>query len=381
LVGGEALAEVYPGARQVRPTEAAAADCDLLVAGSLTQPLLDSLARGHRVLLLANGTAPGEALRFKSPWWFPTAGDSNLGTIVRPAAALGDFPHEGWCDLPWFDLIQGATALVHDGPLASAAPIIQAGDMPLRQQTRSLLFEARVGTGRLLATTLNLTSNVVARDPAARCLLDNLVAYARGDRFAPQAALSEQELAAALAPGLDLASPVLEGFAGLVAASPDPHSGQTPEAPPAETAWWGHPCRTWIVRQDDGARSISWETAPLPQEIRGAGATFVWSGKLGWVSEPAQGFSLALDGTPVLKFEVTTQVTQWADEDGQVRLAFQPRGVSGIDVGGVFRLYVPRDRLTPGRPVRVSVTGGAGSRRWFGLHEDRDALNRTSGLR
>jgi len=200
FVEDEALANLCPGARQVRLSDLPTEGADLLVAAKLTDPLLQRLAGGQRVLLLAAGSLPGDTLRFKSPWWFPGPGDSNLGTIVRNHPALGSFPHEGWCDLDWFDMIQGSSAVVHDGALSSVQPIIQAIDLPLRQQTRSLLFETRVGKGRLLVCTLNLTPQVIARDPAARWLFDDLVGYARSDQFQPAAHLTPSDVAVLRAP-------------------------------------------------------------------------------------------------------------------------------------------------------------------------------------
>jgi hypothetical protein len=381
LVGGAAFATLYPDARQLPAVDLPTDGPELLVAGTLTAGLLDRLAAGRSVLLLANGQAPGERLRFKSPWWFPGPGDSNLGTIIRSHPAVEGFPHEGWCDLPWFDLVQDATALVHDGPLSAVPPIIQAIDLPLRQQTRSLLWEARVGQGRLLVTTLDLTSELIARDPAARCLFDGLVAYARSGRFAPSATLTPEQVAACLAPDADLRSPTLEGFGRLVSAAPDPHSRQTSGAPAVEAAWWGEPCRTWIARQRDGGGSVTWETQSVPRQFEGDTVTFAWSGKLGWPTEPEGGFTLALEGSPTLRFDVTSQAAHWTSDDGQVRLEFQPRGLLGGDSGGIFRLTMPRDRVRPGQPLQLTVSGGSGSMRWFGLHEDSATLSRTFGLR
>ena len=167
---------------------------ELTVTEGLTRDVLAGLEAGQRVLLISAKAFPGDPLRFKSPWWFPGEGDSNLGTIVRTHPALGDFPPEGWCDLDWFEMIEGATAVHHVGPLARVEPIIQAIDLPLRQLTRSLLFEAQVGEGRLLATSLNLSPEVLRQSPAARYLKKRLTMYALSDQFRPQARMTLAEL-------------------------------------------------------------------------------------------------------------------------------------------------------------------------------------------
>jgi len=172
----------------------------LTVTEALTTDVLAQLEAGERVLLVSPKAFPGDPLRFKSPWWFPGEGDSNLGTIVRTHPALGGFPHEGWCDLEWFEMIEGATAVHHVGPLARVEPIIQAIDLPMRHLTRSLLFELQVGQGKLLATSLDLSPEVLRQSPAARYLKRCLTRYALGDQFHPQARMTRAELEQCVTP-------------------------------------------------------------------------------------------------------------------------------------------------------------------------------------
>ena len=55
-----------------------------------------------------------------------------------------------------------------------------------------MLFEYRIGDGRLLVSTLNLAES----DAGARWLKARMLEYAAGEEFAPRSALSERELAA-----------------------------------------------------------------------------------------------------------------------------------------------------------------------------------------
>jgi len=380
LVGGAAFADLYPEARQVSPTSPLPSDLRLLVAGAVTPDLLQRLAAGQRVLLLAPQAFPGDGLRFKSPWWFPTSSDTDLGTIIRDHPALAGFPHDGWCDLPWFEMIEGSVAVHHSGPLAKVQPIIQAIDLPLRQLTRSLLFEAQVGEGRLLCSSLNLSSDVVRQSPAARQVLDGLLRYALSDDFAPRARLTPEELVSCLADRDALEAPPVEGFARVLAAAPDPHSGQTAAEPATERSYRGGNVRAWIVRQEEQGRFVTWETAPVPERLVGDRVTIVFAGTLGWISEPAGRFTLLLGDDPLVEFDVTDQPAEWKSADGTARLSFEPRLRYGPDTNGIFRLTLPAARVTPGQPLRLTVRASGGSMRWFGLPEATDTVAWGQGL-
>jgi hypothetical protein len=380
VVGGERFAGVLPGARQLKPTAALPEDVELLVAGALTRRLFERMRSGQRVLLLSRGAFGGDRLRFKSPWWFPGPRDSNLGTIVTEHPALGGFPHDGWCDLPWFELVEGAQAVHHVGPLAGVAPIIQSIDLPLRQLPRSLLLEAQIGEGRLLSCSLNMTADVIRESPAARYLLGCLVRYALSDEFRPAARLTPDELSAAVAWRELLDSTCLEGFAGVVAVAPDPHSGQTEGRPAEELGPRGEAVRTWIARQRDGTRFVTWQTEPAPAAVATETVTFCWSGKLGWIDEPEGRFELAIAGRPVVAFGVVRDAHTWSSDDGAMSLRFEPRVTHGSDTAGVFWLKLPTALVTPGEPLELTVRGSGGSRRWFGLCEYSDSLSRELSL-
>lgn len=58
-----------------------------------------------------------------------------------------------------------------------------------RPQRLGLVFEANVGKGKLLVSSINLEDNLQER-PAARQLLHSLLEYAKSDRFAPVTTVS-----------------------------------------------------------------------------------------------------------------------------------------------------------------------------------------------
>ena len=76
---------------------------------------------------------------------------------------------------------------------AAYRPIVQVIDNFERNQKLGLIFEARVGAGKLLVCTLDLLG--VQHRPEARQLLHSLLAYVNSRRFQPAAAFGGQKLA------------------------------------------------------------------------------------------------------------------------------------------------------------------------------------------
>ncbi|HOC70427.1 MAG TPA: hypothetical protein PKO23_16590, partial [Candidatus Hydrogenedentes bacterium] len=98
--------------------------------------------------------------------------------------------------------------------------------------------------------------------------------------------------------------------------------------------------------------------------------TLVFAGGLGWTSQPAtEGFSLSINGTEALRFDVTNKRAVWKDASGQVVLSFVVRRMTSEDAAGLFYLGVPAERVQPGQPLKITVTSlGSDSQRWFALH-------------
>ena len=374
-IGGAWMADLHPGIRTLAYGEAAPDDVGVLLAGSLSRPVLAELDSGTPVLLLSRGAFIGDGLRFKSPWWVPNPSDSNLGTIISDHPALDGFPHEGWCDLAWYPMIEGSRAARHSGALSGVPPIIQSIDLPLRQLTRSLLFEVEVGEGKLLACSLNLTRKVLTDSSAARHLLAGLLRYALSDEFAPSAQLTVDALRQAIATPDFIDSTLVEGFSRVVAASPDPHSGQTSSEPAIGLSARGERVATWFAREADDSRFVTWQTAAVPEALAAGTVTFAWTGVLGWLPEPEGVLRLHVGEAPLLDFHVTNADAEWSSDDGAASLRFTPAAHNGSDTSGTFALTVPFSMATPGQPVTLTVRAYGGSNRWFAVQEYSDTLD------
>lgn len=347
----------------VFPTAAAPLPADEVVRPRLTPALLQRLADGAAVLL-TDGTAvfPTLTARFKPAWWKgDEARDHTYGNLFLPHAALGDFPVDGFGDLQTYRLLEGRPVVLLDEVPGRLDPIVWSLDVPWRMRRKAYLFEARVGRGRLLVSTFDLSAKTCAEDPAAAWMLATLARYARSPAFAPAGEipltwLQERTVSRQLP---DLATWV-EGYAKLIAATD------------GETRWHSYredDVPVYAVRQTDGGQRLVWQTAPVPADWPHATVSFAWAGGIGWRSQPGGGsFALALDGQRLLDIPFVTTTTRWRDPASQATLDYEVRRSTDEDSFGLFVLTVPVGRLRRGSPVEMTVTASAqNSRRWLSL--------------
>jgi beta-galactosidase len=176
----------------------------LLVTSTLDAAALAHLRSGGRVWLMAER---GSTQARQDVAFFPAAGGA-LGTMVREHPALQAFPHEGFGDLQFFNLMDGAVPVPLDTWPTSLQPIIggirtTAGFLSKSKNLSRVghVFEARVGTGRLLVTSLRFREHLDEAYPEAIALFDRLLRYATGAAFAPTVEAGSDQLAGLMPPG------------------------------------------------------------------------------------------------------------------------------------------------------------------------------------
>lgn len=116
--------------------------------------------------------------------------DAMLGLLCQADhPALKAFPTEKFCDWQW-------TAIIHNVPsvnLTSAPPglmpIVSAIDDWNRNWRLGVIFECRVGKGRLLVSAIPLDK----KDPVTKQLRESLLAYAAGESSLPLAYLTSEQ--------------------------------------------------------------------------------------------------------------------------------------------------------------------------------------------
>jgi beta-galactosidase len=103
--------------------------------------------------------------------------------------ALTDFPTEANCDWQWTEIIK-TRAMNLDALPPQLTPIVSAIDDWNRNWKLGLVWEAKVGKGRLLVTTFDLE----AESPVAKQLRRSLLNYAASDKFQPKVAIEPAAL-------------------------------------------------------------------------------------------------------------------------------------------------------------------------------------------
>jgi hypothetical protein len=176
---------LYPFVQEGAPPQGADG---LLVTSELDDAALRHLRTGGRVWLMSER---GRTQARQEVAFFPAAGGA-LGTVVRDHPALEGFPHEGFGDLQFFNLIDGAVPLPLDKWDTGLQPMIggirtTAGFLSKEKALSRVgyVFEAKVGTGRLLVTSLRFRDHFDEAYPEVIYLFDRLLRYAVGAAFAP----------------------------------------------------------------------------------------------------------------------------------------------------------------------------------------------------
>ncbi len=172
---------------------------DVTVTADL-EDALAALANGGRVLLVPPPyTVRGNTLgTFRPIFWnritFPSQTEHTLGVLCQADhPALADFPTSFHSDWQWWELFEHSKPMVLDGLPGALRPIVQPIDDWNDCRRLGLLFEARVGAGRLLVCSMDVQRNL-ARRPVARQLRHSLLSYLAGDRVAPAVELAPDQV-------------------------------------------------------------------------------------------------------------------------------------------------------------------------------------------
>ena len=153
---------------------------DIFVAETLDAKALDVLKKGGKVLLTAHGTVP-------------QGGREALGTYIEQSHPLFKygFPTDMWANRNWQELLDGALAMdLTVLPKAYQSPV-QPIDQVATCRKLGMLVEANVLKGRLLMTTMDITSGLDQR-LVARQLRKAILAYMQGNDFKPAITLQPE---------------------------------------------------------------------------------------------------------------------------------------------------------------------------------------------
>lgn len=236
---------VYPVAAKTEPSE------DVLIVDRLSDKAIETLKAGGKVLLLpAPGTVkgdkhgripPGFSSIFWNTAWTRRQAPHTLGILCDPEhPALAAFPTEFHSNWQWWDLVAHSQIMILNDMPPELRPVVQVIDDWFTNRRLGLVFEAKVGGGKLLVSGIDLRRDLAGR-PVARQMLASLLGYMAGPGFAPRHEVP------------------VERVRGLFAPPPAKASSDSPGNEAAKTID-GDPAASWHIR---------WEPdSPPPHEIQ-----------------------------------------------------------------------------------------------------------------
>ena len=183
------------------------APADVLVTKDLNTAI-KQLQEGGKVLLfpaLEDLQEQTVGALFQTDYWnykmFKTICEGNgkpvspgtMGLLVQNEhPALADFPTEYHTNWQWFPIVKQSRPMVLDRLPADYKPIVQVIDNIERNHKLGLLYEIKVGSGKLLVCMADIEA---AQDkPEARQLLQSMLEYVGSDKFQPSLQLTTAEL-------------------------------------------------------------------------------------------------------------------------------------------------------------------------------------------
>jgi len=176
----------------VYPVEETVNTHDIFIANELNEDAVAVLNKGGKVLLLAAGKIQygKDVVQYYQPafWntsWFKMRPPHTTGVFINNYhPVFNDFVTESWGNMQWWELINRAqTMLLTDFP-KGFQPIVQPIDTWFINRKLGMLFEANVGNGKLMMTSMDLTNKPEDR-PVAKLLYTSIVKYMISDKFRP----------------------------------------------------------------------------------------------------------------------------------------------------------------------------------------------------
>ena len=175
---------------------------NIYVTDSLDRQARSILKRGGKVLICAAGKVTyGREVKqqflpvFWNTSWFKMRPPHTTGIYVENTHPLFDtFPTDYHSDMQWWELVNKAQVMQFtDFPL-DFQPLVQSIDTWFVNRKIGMLFEARVGKGRLLMTTMDITNNLDKR-LAARQMRQSILDYMHSFEFQPRWEIDFQRVA------------------------------------------------------------------------------------------------------------------------------------------------------------------------------------------
>jgi hypothetical protein len=209
---------VYPA--QI-PTAELQPDKTILIRETLDSTAIATLKQGGKVLLLSAGKVSyGKDVVqqfvpvFWNTSWFKMRPPHTTGLLIDQQHPLfRNFPTSYHSDLQWWELANRAQVMQFTDFPADFQPTVQSIDTWFLSRKIGMLFEANVGGGRLLMTSIDVQNGLDQR-PVARQLRKAILDYMKSEDFRPRHTIDIDRVA-------DLFTKIAEPVNSYTKSSPD----------------------------------------------------------------------------------------------------------------------------------------------------------------
>lgn len=170
----------------------------IMVTDSFDDNIEEYLEKGGKVIFIPGKDKLVNSVKgaFQTDFWcFPMfrraalknnveVAPGTLGILCDPDnPALKEFPTEFHSNWQWWQLVKNSNPVILDETSADYRPIVQVIDNFWRNHKLGILFETKVGKGKLLVCTVDLLNN--QDKPEVRQFLHSLIKYADSSKFSP----------------------------------------------------------------------------------------------------------------------------------------------------------------------------------------------------
>lgn len=155
-----------------------------------------ALQKGKKVLFNPDyKTVQGIEGRFVPVFWSPVHfpnQPTTMGLLLNEKhPAFNNFPTDSHTDWQWWDLCIKSKSVITDS--LEVTPLVRVIDNFVTNHSLSTVFEAKVGEGKLVFSSMDLFSDLKNR-PTARQLRHSLLRYMESDAFAPSKSVNLEDL-------------------------------------------------------------------------------------------------------------------------------------------------------------------------------------------
>lgn len=193
---------VYPTKESLESSD------EIIITSILSDNIINQLKAGKKVFLMPDaasvqnnsidGLFPPDFWNYGmfkgiSEWTNMPVSPGTLGILTNPEhPVFNSFPTESHTNWQWFSIIKASNPLILNCTDKTYRPIIQVIDNMERNNKLGLIFEFKVGEGKLLVCMSELKK--IKEQPEAAQLYNSIINYMESDKFNPLTTIDENLL-------------------------------------------------------------------------------------------------------------------------------------------------------------------------------------------